>query len=145
MLDCTLDGKLRHGALVEHDRNVCRKRFVLFQAINRIILICEDIDTSTHGSPTTFKTVTTVRAEESHSVWDDYPTDRVIPSKVVPADPNFPWGNDSPIHRHQNMTDVGIGLDGGGVGKRSAWRRRWENVKDKINSLWHGQALESED
>ncbi|WXC58899.1 hypothetical protein SNK03_004794 [Fusarium graminearum] len=104
-------------------------------------------DTSTHGSPTTFKTVTTVRAEESHSVWDDYPTptDRVIPSEVVPADPNFPWGNDFPIHRHQNMTDVGIGLDGGGVSKRSAWRRRWENVKDKINSLWHGQALESED
>ncbi|PTD05972.1 hypothetical protein FCULG_00002210 [Fusarium culmorum] len=104
-------------------------------------------DTSTHGSLTTFKTVTTVRAEESHSVWDDYPTptDRAIPSEVVPADPNFPWGNDSPIHRHQNMTDVGIGLDGGGVSKRSAWRRRWENVKGKINSLWHGQALESED
>ncbi|KAF0640189.1 hypothetical protein FPSE5266_05766 [Fusarium pseudograminearum] len=104
-------------------------------------------DTSTHGSLTTFKTVTTVRAEESHSVWDDYPppTDRVTPSEVVPADPNFPWGNGSPIHRHQNMTDVGIGLDGGGVSKRSDWRRRWENVKDKINSLWHGQALESED
>ncbi|UZP37403.1 hypothetical protein NXS19_005219 [Fusarium pseudograminearum] len=73
--------------------------------------VAKDIDTSTHGSLTTFKTVTTVRAEESHS----------------------------------NMTDVGIGLDGGGVSKRSDWQRRWENVKDKINSLWHGQALESED
>ncbi|KAG8671367.1 hypothetical protein FPOAC2_04703 [Fusarium poae] len=103
--------------------------------------------TSTNESLTTFKTVTTVRAEESHSVWDDYPTptDRVIPSEVVPADPNFPWGNDSPIHRHQNMSDVGIGLDGGGVSKRIDWRLRWENVKDKINSLWHGQTLESED
>ncbi|KAM0507958.1 hypothetical protein ACHAP8_000163 [Fusarium lateritium] len=104
-------------------------------------------DTSTYGSFTTFKTVTTVRAEESHSVWDDYPTptDRVTPSDVAPVDSNFPWGNDSPIHRHQNMSDVGIGLDGGGVSKRVDWRLRWENVKDKINSLWHGQTLESED
>ncbi|CEI60677.1 unnamed protein product [Fusarium venenatum] len=96
--------------------------------------------TSTYGSLTTFKTVTTVRAEESHSVWDDYPTptDRVTPSDVVPVDSNFPWGNDSLIHRHQNMSDVGIGLDGGGVSKRVDWRLRWENVKDKINSLWHG-------
>ncbi|RGP67846.1 muc1-extracellular alpha-1,4-glucan glucosidase [Fusarium sporotrichioides] len=103
-------------------------------------------DTSTYGSLTTFKTVTTARADESNSVWDDYPTptDRVTPSEVVPADPNFPWGNDSPIHRHQNMSDVGIGLDDGRVSKRGDWRLRWENVKDKINSLWHGQTLESE-
>ncbi|CAG7560712.1 unnamed protein product [Fusarium equiseti] len=106
----------------------------------------KDIETNTRVSLTTFKTVTTVQAEMSGSVWDDYPTptDKVAPSEVLPSDPNFPWGNDSPIHRHQNVSDLGIGVDDGELSKRGDWRLRWENVKDKLKSLWHGQTSESE-
>jgi hypothetical protein len=98
-------------------------------------------------SLTTFKTVTTVQAEMSGSVWDDYPTptDKVAPSEVLPSDLNFPWGNDSPIHRHQNVSDLGIGVDDGEVSKRGDWQLRWENVKNKLKGLWHGQTSESED
>ncbi|KAI1069551.1 hypothetical protein LB507_008287 [Fusarium sp. FIESC RH6] len=68
----------------------------------------KDTETNTHWSLTTFKTVTTVQAEMSGSVWDDYPTptDKVAPSDALPSDLNFPWGDDSPIHRHQNVSDL---------------------------------------
>ncbi|KAH7185734.1 uncharacterized protein B0J16DRAFT_342457 [Fusarium flagelliforme] len=107
----------------------------------------KDMETNTHLSLTTFKTVTTVQAEMSGSVWDGYPTptDKVAPSEVLPSDLNFPWGNDSPIHRHQSVSDLGIGVGDGEVSKRGDWRLRWENVKDKLKGLWHGQTPESED
>ena len=139
--------ELQHGALVEHDQHVRRERFVTFQAINWAVLIYIDTETNAHGSPTTFKTVTTVQAEMSGSVWDDYPTptDKVAPSDALPSDLNFPWGDDSPIHRHQNVSDLGIGVGNGEVSKRGNWRLRWENVKDKLKGLWDGQTSESED
>ncbi|RGP77911.1 muc1-extracellular alpha-1,4-glucan glucosidase [Fusarium longipes] len=103
-------------------------------------------DTSTYGSLTTFKTVTTVRAEESVSLWDDYPTptDRVTSSEALPENPNFTSGNDFPAHRHKDVPNVGISVDNGGVSKSGYWRRQWENAKDKIQSVWHGKTLETE-
>ncbi|EXA40553.1 hypothetical protein FOQG_01504 [Fusarium oxysporum f. sp. raphani 54005] len=105
----------------------------------------KDTETSTCQPLTTLRTVTKAQTEESGSAGDDYPT----PTGRVPEDPNFPWGNDSPIHRHQNSSELGPGeSDGdgdGGLSKRINWRLRWENVRDKLEGLWHGQALKSED
>ncbi|KAF5680344.1 MUC1-extracellular alpha-1,4-glucan glucosidase [Fusarium heterosporum] len=104
-------------------------------------------DTSTYQSLTTLKTVTTVRQGGSGSLVDNYPTptDRVTPSGISPDDPNFPWGSDSPVHRHQNSSELGIGTSdvGGGFKARANWRV-WEKVKDKLKSLWHGQVSENE-
>ncbi|KAL5587579.1 hypothetical protein FOVSG1_012715 [Fusarium oxysporum f. sp. vasinfectum] len=105
----------------------------------------KDTETSTCQPLTTLRTVTKAQTEESGSAGDDYPT----PTGRVPEDPNFPWGNDSPIHRHQNSSELGPGeSDGdgdGGLSKRINWRLRWENVRDKLEGLWHGQALKCED
>ncbi|KAF4500305.1 MUC1-Extracellular alpha-1,4-glucan glucosidase [Fusarium agapanthi] len=106
----------------------------------------KDTETSTYQPLTTLRTVTKAQTEEeSSSTGDDYPT----PTDRVPDDPNFPWGNDSPIHRHQNSSELGPGEndgDGdGGLSKRINWRLRWENVRDKVEGLWRGQALKSED
>ncbi|KAF9766542.1 hypothetical protein IL306_001038 [Fusarium sp. DS 682] len=104
----------------------------------------KDTDTSTDQPLTTLRTVTKERAEESGSTRDDYPT----PTDRVPEDPNFPWGNDSPIHRHQNSSELGVGTgegDGdGGLSERIDWRLQWDNVKDKLKRLCRGQALEAE-
>ncbi|KAF5644283.1 extracellular alpha-1 4-glucan glucosidase [Fusarium tjaetaba] len=106
----------------------------------------KDTETSTYQPLTTLRTVTKAQTEEgSGSAGDDYPT----PTDRSPEDPNFPWGNDSPIHRHQNSSELSPGEndgDGdGGLSKRSSWRLRWENVRDKLEGLWRGQALKSED
>ncbi|KAG7412352.1 hypothetical protein Forpe1208_v008948 [Fusarium oxysporum f. sp. rapae] len=107
----------------------------------------KDTKTSTYQPLTTLRTVTKVQSEQSGSAGDDYPT----PTDRVPEDPNFPWGNDSPIHRHQNSSELGPGEgdgdgDGdGGLSKRINWRLKWENVRDKLEGLWHGQALKTED
>ncbi|KAF5595360.1 MUC1-extracellular alpha-1 4-glucan glucosidase [Fusarium pseudoanthophilum] len=106
----------------------------------------KDTETSTYQPLTTLRTVTKAQTEEgSGSAGDDYPT----PTDRFPEDPNFPWGNDSPIHRHQNSSELSPGEndgDGdGGLSKRSNWRLRWENVRDKLEGLWRGQALKSED
>ncbi|KAF5638703.1 extracellular alpha-1 4-glucan glucosidase [Fusarium sp. NRRL 52700] len=103
-------------------------------------------ETSTYPPLTTLRTVTTAQTqEESGSAGDDYPT----PTERVPEDPNFPWGNDSPIHRHQNSSELGPDENDGdgdeGLSKRINWRLRWENVRDKLEGLWRGQALKSED
>ncbi|KAF4963219.1 hypothetical protein FSARC_8754 [Fusarium sarcochroum] len=102
-------------------------------------------DTSTYQPLTTLRTITTVRGEESGSAADSYPTptDRVALSDSLPDDPNFPWGNDFPIHRHQNVSELGIGTGDGGLSTRADWRVQWENVKDRLKGLWHGQALET--
>ncbi|KAJ4263800.1 hypothetical protein NW762_005833 [Fusarium torreyae] len=102
-------------------------------------------DTSTYQPLTTLRTLTTVQGEESGSAGDSYPTptDRVAPSDSLPEDPNRPWGNDSPIHRHQNVSELGIGTSDGGLSARTDWRLQWENVKDRLKDLWQGQALET--
>ncbi|QGI96791.1 hypothetical protein CEK26_009860 [Fusarium fujikuroi] len=106
----------------------------------------KDTETSTYQPLTTLRTVTKAQTGgELGSTGDDYPT----PTDRVPQDPNFPWGNDSPIHRHQNSSELGPGEndgDGdGGLSKRISWRPRWENVRDKLEGLWRGQTLKSED
>nr|RBQ94819.1 hypothetical protein FVER53263_20957 [Fusarium verticillioides] len=106
----------------------------------------KDTETSTYQPLTTMRTVTKAQTEEgSGSAGDDYPT----PTDRFPKDPNFPWGNGSPIHRHQNSSELSPGEndgdDDGGLSKRSSWRLRWEDVRDKLEGLWCGQALKSED
>ncbi|KAF5641981.1 extracellular alpha-1,4-glucan glucosidase [Fusarium sp. NRRL 25303] len=97
----------------------------------------KDTETSTYQPLTTLRTVTKAQTGgELGSTGDDYPT----PTDRVPEDPNFPWGNDSPIHRHQNSSELGPGEndgDGdGGLSKRISWHPRWENVRDKLEGLW---------
>ncbi|KAI1049922.1 hypothetical protein LB506_001519 [Fusarium annulatum] len=106
----------------------------------------KDTETRTYQPLTTLRTVTKAQTDgELGSTGDDYPT----PTDRVTEDPNFPWGNDSPIHRHQNSSELGPGEndgDGdGGLSKRISWRPRWENVRDKLEGLWRGQTLKSED
>ncbi|KAF5024122.1 hypothetical protein F66182_3808 [Fusarium sp. NRRL 66182] len=100
---------------------------------------------STYQSLTTLRTITTAKGEGSGSAGESYPTptDRVAPSDSLPDDPNFPWGNDSPVHRHQNVSGLNIGTGDEDLGKRTDWHLGWEHVKAKLKSLWHGQALEA--
>ncbi|KAF4457285.1 putative MUC1-Extracellular alpha-1,4-glucan glucosidase [Fusarium austroafricanum] len=115
--------------------------FSVYGHRSRLTNLVEDTDTTTYQPLTTLRTVTKARAKESGSAEGDdtAPTDR------VPEDPNFPWGSDSPIHRHQNSSELGIGTDDGdgGLSKRVDWRLRWVNIKDKVKGLWHGRALET--
>ncbi|CAH0039187.1 unnamed protein product [Clonostachys solani] len=62
--------------------------------------------------PTTLRTVTTIAesgSENPNTVYDPLPTDRTtIPPKQkdeLPSNPDYPWGGNSPIHRHQIMDE----------------------------------------
>ncbi|KAJ3531469.1 hypothetical protein NM208_g8865 [Fusarium decemcellulare] len=103
--------------------------------------------TSIRALLTTLKTVTTHRAEDSASGADPYPvpTGTIVPLDSLPDDPNYPWGKDSPVHRHRNVSDLGIGTGEGGLSPRAEWRLRWENMVDRLKSLWRRQTLETEE
>ncbi|KAM5381916.1 hypothetical protein ACJZ2D_002704 [Fusarium nematophilum] len=96
-------------------------------------------DPATYPPPTTLKTVTLPSFVESWSGSVAYPTPTgtKAPENEFPDNPNFPWGGDSPVHRHRNVSDLGIGTGDGGLGPRAEWRLRWENAVDGLKSLWH--------
>ncbi|KAH6605593.1 hypothetical protein Trco_004746 [Trichoderma cornu-damae] len=80
--------------------------------------------------PTTFETSTTAKGRESGSRGFAYPLPTVrVTEEELPRNPNYPWGADSPLHRHQNVTGLGDGLFGessglGDWGKTIATRLR---------------------
>ncbi|KAG5936835.1 hypothetical protein E4U53_000141 [Claviceps sorghi] len=45
----------------------------------------------------------------------------------LPKNPNFPWGGDSPLHRHQSVTALGAGIP-----RESLWTRWTNKVKNKM-------------
>ncbi|KAG6074282.1 hypothetical protein E4U33_002570 [Claviceps sp. LM78 group G4] len=48
----------------------------------------------------------------------------------LPKNPNFPWGGDSPIHRHQSIGQLGAGLP-----KERLWKRWTRKVKDTMEFM----------
>lgn len=61
---------------------------------------------------------------------------------ALPENPNFPWGKNSPVHRHQNVSDLGVGIGAGGLAPRSEWSQQWKHLLGRLRSLWHRQTLE---
>lgn len=86
---------------------------------------------------TTLKTITTTGTEQSDS-------GVVSTALALPENPNFPWGKDSPVHRHQNVSDlgVGIGIGDGGLAPREEWSMRWKHLAGRLKALWHRQSFE---
>lgn len=71
------------------------------------------VDTYPYPLPTTFETSTTAKEHGSGSKGFAYPVPTVaLPEEDMPLNPNYPWGVDSPLHRHQNVTGLGDGLLG---------------------------------
>ena len=102
---------------------------------------------SAYPSLTTLKTVATAIAAVPSFEKPQYPvpSGTKAPVDELPPDPNFPWGKDSPVYRHGNRTELGIGI-GGDMGPRSGLQRRWENAIDRIKSMWSiGKAEAGED
>ncbi|KAF7553977.1 hypothetical protein G7Z17_g3231 [Cylindrodendrum hubeiense] len=95
---------------------------------------------------TTLETVT--RSDEE---WDSgkpmypVPTGKKSSEDKLPNNPNYPWGGDSPIHRHQNTTRLGDGTRDGDLLPRSEWRRRWETIVRKLKAVWQQQRPEIND
>ncbi|KAG6011324.1 hypothetical protein E4U43_008397 [Claviceps pusilla] len=52
------------------------------------------------------------------------------PTANLANNPNFPWGGDSPIHRHQSVAALGAGIPEEGL-----WTRWTEKVKDKMRRM----------
>ncbi|OAA48596.1 hypothetical protein NOR_01846 [Metarhizium rileyi] len=51
------------------------------------------------------------------------------PEASLPNNPNFPWGSDSPIHRHQSVAQLGAGMVEGGI-----WRRWAKKTIQKLKA-----------
>ncbi|KAH7019139.1 hypothetical protein EDB80DRAFT_190105 [Ilyonectria destructans] len=89
------------------------------------------------GSPTTLETVT--RSDED---WNSgkpmypTPTGKKSSEDELPDNPNYPWGGDSPIHRHQNATRLGDGTRDRDILPRSEWKRRWETAVTRLRAIW---------
>lgn len=90
-------------------------------------------------------------AEEPSSTTTQYP----IPTETMvdetedsgdelPKNPNFPWGGESPINRHQNMTEMRDGPGGSDLSfKEGASQPRWAKAFNQLTTLWR-RLVESE-
>ncbi|KAG5917510.1 hypothetical protein E4U61_002685 [Claviceps capensis] len=80
---------------------------------------------------TTLKTLASTEKGTSERQASDSPSSTTViepqPTPDLPKNPNFPWGGDSPIHRHQS-----IGQLGAGVPKERLWKRWTRKVKDTM-------------
>ncbi|KAG6000360.1 hypothetical protein E4U21_005552 [Claviceps maximensis] len=80
---------------------------------------------------TTLKTLVSTEksSSESHASDGASSTNSVKPQATpdLLKNPNFPWGGDSPIHRHQSVDALGAGIP-----KESLWTRWAGKVKDKM-------------
>lgn len=89
--------------------------------------------------PTTLKTSTTTSEsiQGSPGVAYPIPTGTKSPSRDLPDNPNYPWGGNSPVHRHHNVTELKEGVEGGLQG-RGSWPG-WGDSIQKLKSLWQQQ------
>ena len=60
----------------------------------------------------------------------------LAPVTSLPNNPNYPWGGDSPIHRHENVTELNNGMARVGVDARTYAWPRWAEVVDRLRTLW---------
>ncbi|KOS20058.1 hypothetical protein ESCO_005723 [Escovopsis weberi] len=91
---------------------------------------------------TTFMT-STVKGAASNSR-RPYPIPTVeISEAQLPDNPNYPWGADSPLHRHQNVTNLSNGL----IGKTNAkkWIPALGRVVRKMAAAFRGEDDDDDD
>ncbi|KAG6038180.1 hypothetical protein E4U41_004489 [Claviceps citrina] len=85
----------------------------------------------THLTLTTLKTLISTERGTPEPRASDGPssTSTANPktTHALPKNPNFPWGGDSPIHRHQSVDALGAGIP-----KGSLWTRWANKVKHKM-------------
>ncbi|KAH6894092.1 hypothetical protein B0T10DRAFT_479490 [Thelonectria olida] len=96
-----------------------------------------------NAQPTTLETVTT-GDPGSNVAKSNYPSAAATGVDKLPDDPNFPWGGDSPIHRHGNVSELGAGSHKEPP-SFSPPRRRWEQVVSKLRSLWRDNGSDDEE
>lgn len=101
-----------------------------------------------HMWPTTLRTVTTSDADtSSHEKESDYPFPTSQEQSNVdelPDNPNYPWGGDSPVHRHQPVTHPGE-ANNGAVPKHGMKRSRWDRAVSKAKAKWHESRQEEDE
>ncbi|OAQ68469.1 hypothetical protein VFPPC_04702 [Pochonia chlamydosporia 170] len=75
-------------------------------------------------APTTFSTSVRNSGGSSGDSFSSLrgPTNKVglQPETSLPNNPNYPWGGDSPVHRHQSVGQLGAGVAEGGLLRRWA-------------------------
>ncbi|KAG5965793.1 hypothetical protein E4U58_002691 [Claviceps cyperi] len=88
----------------------------------------------TEPVPTTLKTLASTEKGTSERQASGIPSSTTVtePQSTpdLPKNANFPWGGDSPIHRHQS-----IGQLGAGVPKERLWKRWTRKVKDTMEFM----------
>ncbi|GJN67493.1 hypothetical protein PLICBS_001519 [Purpureocillium lilacinum] len=92
-----------------------------------------DPRTETHAAPTTFRTSVAKSGAGSQGVES---STGLAPVTSLPNNPNYPWGGDSPIHRHENVTELNNGMARVGVDARTYAWPRWAEVVDRLRTLW---------
>ncbi|ODA78737.1 hypothetical protein RJ55_06120 [Drechmeria coniospora] len=67
------------------------------------------------------------------------PSAELLPETHLPDNANYPWGGDSPVHRHQNVTELGEGIVNGKAPQDAgtALPRR-TRIFDRLKILWQG-------
>lgn len=83
--------------------------------------------------PTTFQTsVSSKPWHESRAGPNDLASTLAV-ERPLPSNSNYPWGGDSPMHRHENVTELNNGVARVGV---EAGGLSWAKVLDKLKRLW---------
>ncbi|KAH7316468.1 hypothetical protein B0I35DRAFT_479309 [Stachybotrys elegans] len=74
------------------------------------------------------------------------PSGSELVATKLPDDPNFPWGGDSPVHRHGNTTELGEGVNPGqSLNGRGLWAKLKQKLKQKQKQkqkqVWPGREV----
>ncbi|QPH18786.1 hypothetical protein C2857_003883 [Epichloe festucae Fl1] len=87
--------------------------------------------TNSHTVFTTLKTLISTETGTSEPQASNdpapTPTERPQTPPKLPNNPNFPWGGDSPTHRHQSVAALGAGVPRG-----SLWTRWTNKIRNKM-------------
>ncbi|KAF4510084.1 hypothetical protein G6O67_002004 [Ophiocordyceps sinensis] len=89
--------------------------------------------TSPFSQPTRFETWVTKResALESQELLHGGPRSERGSETPLPGNPNYPWGGDSPVHRHQNVTELSHGIMSGALEQS----RRMSKVVGRLRAV----------
>jgi hypothetical protein len=95
--------------------------------------------TGPYSGPTTFETSRS-GSQSGSPQWPVYPepTGNLSPAERLPNNPDYPWGGDSPIHRHANVTNLEAGLGSSPNSKkkkRSVWRSKLETAFGRMTRM----------
>ncbi|OAQ86250.1 hypothetical protein VFPFJ_00320 [Purpureocillium lilacinum] len=120
-----LDQLYSSKAELRVDEHLCTRKLQLWPFRHR--------RTETHAAPTTFRTSVAKSGAGSQGVES---STGLAPVTSLPNNPNYPWGGDSPIHRHENVTELNNGMARVGVDARTYAWPRWAEVVDRLRTLW---------